>query len=165
MFLQVGWLKADTQTILSVQNRVVTHNSRISVTHDQHRTWNLHIKQVKESDRGCYMCQINTRIMKMKVGCIEVYGNYFIYFFSPSFYTLGHHSFAFWHSRFYGCVWHQASLAAITWQENVMYSDCDISEKDFRITCCVSFPSFLVVKLCRSCRQVSMSILFSRKTH
>ncbi|XP_063601699.1 lachesin-like [Penaeus indicus] len=70
---RVGWLKVDSQTILSLQKRVVTHNTRISVTHDEHRTWNLHIKQVKESDRGCYMCQINTPIMKNGVGCIEVH--------------------------------------------------------------------------------------------
>ncbi|XP_068217837.1 uncharacterized protein [Palaemon carinicauda] len=70
---KVGWLKVDSQTILSLQKRVVTHNTRISVTHDEHRTWNLHIRQVKESDRGCYMCQINTPIMKNRVGCIEVH--------------------------------------------------------------------------------------------
>ncbi|XP_042870202.1 lachesin-like [Penaeus japonicus] len=73
LFPQVGWLKVETQTILSLQKRVVTHNTRISVTHDEHRTWNLHIKQVKESDRGCYMCQINTPVMKNEVGCIEVH--------------------------------------------------------------------------------------------
>ncbi|XP_076036266.1 neurotrimin-like [Oratosquilla oratoria] len=69
---KVGWLKVESQTILSLQKRVVTHNTRVSVTHDEHRTWNLHIKQVKESDRGCYMCQINTPNMKNQVGCIEV---------------------------------------------------------------------------------------------
>ncbi|XP_046686270.1 lachesin-like [Homalodisca vitripennis] len=69
---RVGWLRAEDQTILSLHTRVVTHNSRISVTHDNHRTWQLHIKQVKESDRGCYMCQINTNIMKKQIGCIDV---------------------------------------------------------------------------------------------
>ncbi|CAL4067920.1 unnamed protein product, partial [Meganyctiphanes norvegica] len=69
---RVGWLKSDTQTILSLQKRVVTHNTRVSITHDEHRTWSLHIKQVKETDRGCYMCQINTPIMKNQVGCLEV---------------------------------------------------------------------------------------------
>jgi hypothetical protein len=72
--LQVGWLKAEDQTILTLHNKVVTHNSRISVTHDSHRTWQLHIRQVKESDRGCYMCQINTNVMKKQVGCVDVYG-------------------------------------------------------------------------------------------
>jgi Immunoglobulin domain len=75
--LQVGWLRAEDQTILTLDTRVVTHNSRISVTHDNHRTWNLHIKQVKEADRGCYMCQINTNVMKKQIGCVDVHGEYF----------------------------------------------------------------------------------------
>ncbi|XP_065335016.1 lachesin-like isoform X2 [Cloeon dipterum] len=70
---KVGWLRAEDQTILTLHNKVVTHNSRIAVTHDNHRTWNLHIKQVKEADRGCYMCQINTNIMKKQVGCVDVH--------------------------------------------------------------------------------------------
>ena len=40
-------MKADTQTILSLHNKVVTHNNRVTVTHDEPRTWNLHIRQVK----------------------------------------------------------------------------------------------------------------------
>ncbi|XP_014256804.1 lachesin-like isoform X2 [Cimex lectularius] len=70
---KVGWMKAEDQTILSLHQRVVTHNSRIHVTHDNQRTWRLHIKQLKESDRGCYMCQINTNIMKKQVGCVDVH--------------------------------------------------------------------------------------------
>ncbi|KAJ9600124.1 hypothetical protein L9F63_009581, partial [Diploptera punctata] len=66
-------MKAEDQTILALHNKVVTHNARISVTHDNHRTWQLHIRQVKESDRGCYMCQINTSIMKKQVGCVDVH--------------------------------------------------------------------------------------------
>jgi len=26
----------------------------------------------KESDRGCYMCQLNTEEMKKQIGCIDV---------------------------------------------------------------------------------------------
>ncbi|KAL0273385.1 UNVERIFIED_CONTAM: hypothetical protein PYX00_006063 [Menopon gallinae] len=71
---KVGWLKAEDQTILTLDNRVVTHNSRISVTHDhQRQVWQLHIRQVKESDRGCYMCQVNTNRMKKQVGCVDVH--------------------------------------------------------------------------------------------
>ncbi|CAL4067447.1 unnamed protein product, partial [Meganyctiphanes norvegica] len=70
---KVGWMKVDTQTILSLHKRVVTHNTRVSITHDEPRTWNLHIRQVTEADRGCYMCQINTAIMKKTTGCIDVH--------------------------------------------------------------------------------------------
>lgn len=70
-------MKADDQTILSLHTRVITHNPRISVTHDDDlRTWRLHIRQLKESDRGCYMCQINTISMRKTIGCIDVQGKY-----------------------------------------------------------------------------------------
>lgn len=74
--LQVGWLKAEDQTILTLHTRVVTHNSRISVTHDNLHTWQLRIRQLKESDRGCYMCQINTSTMKKQIGCLDVHGKF-----------------------------------------------------------------------------------------
>jgi hypothetical protein len=38
---QVGWLKASDQTILTLHKKVITHNWRIYVTHDEHRTWYL----------------------------------------------------------------------------------------------------------------------------
>ncbi|KAK7573746.1 hypothetical protein V9T40_010937 [Parthenolecanium corni] len=66
-------MKAEDQTILSLHARVVTHNTRVSVTHDNFKTWQLHIRQIKETDKGCYMCQINTNIMKKQVGCIDVH--------------------------------------------------------------------------------------------
>ncbi|XP_063218510.1 lachesin-like [Bacillus rossius redtenbacheri] len=69
---KVGWLKAEDQTILTLHNKVVTHNSRVSVTHDGQHTWRLHIRQLKEADRGCYMCQVNTGVMKKQVGCVDV---------------------------------------------------------------------------------------------
>ncbi|XP_055635372.1 lachesin-like isoform X2 [Toxorhynchites rutilus septentrionalis] len=69
---KVGWLRASDQTVLALQGRVVTHNSRISVVHEDMRTWRLRIRQLRESDRGCYMCQINTSPMKKQIGCIDV---------------------------------------------------------------------------------------------
>ena len=102
---QVGWLKAKDQTILALHKRVITHNARIDVDHEEDRSvgrlaalnelrlgmgrlyrtnesmiptsndrriWQLKIRQVQESDRGCYMCQINTEEMKKQIGCIDV---------------------------------------------------------------------------------------------
>ncbi|XP_053691336.1 lachesin [Sabethes cyaneus] len=69
---KVGWLRASDQTVLALQGRVVTHNSRISVVHEDMRTWRLRIRQLRESDRGCYMCQINASPMKKQIGCIDV---------------------------------------------------------------------------------------------
>jgi len=69
---KVGWLRQSDQTIMSYHRKVVTHNPRVTVTHDESRTWNLHIRHVRESDQGCYMCQINTDKMKKQLGCITV---------------------------------------------------------------------------------------------
>nr|XP_024216779.1 lachesin-like [Halyomorpha halys] len=72
--IKVVWVRAEDGTVLSLDKKVVTHNSRISVSQDLERgTWRLHIKQVKVSDGGCYMCQINTTNMKKQVGCIDVH--------------------------------------------------------------------------------------------
>lgn len=64
---QVGWVKADTKAIQAIHEHVITHNPRISVSHNDHTTWNLHIRSVQEEDRGQYMCQINTDPMKSQV--------------------------------------------------------------------------------------------------
>ncbi|XP_063709358.1 lachesin-like [Culicoides brevitarsis] len=69
---KVGWLRASDQTVLALANRVVSHNPRITVVHEDMRTWRLRIRQLRETDRGCYMCQINTSPMKKQIGCIDV---------------------------------------------------------------------------------------------
>ncbi|XP_031626058.1 lachesin [Contarinia nasturtii] len=69
---KVGWLRAADQTVLALQDRVVTHNARISVSHENYITWRLRIKQLRETDKACYMCQINSSPMKKQIGCIDV---------------------------------------------------------------------------------------------
>nr|XP_018912263.1 PREDICTED: protein amalgam-like [Bemisia tabaci] len=69
---KVAWLRVDTQTILTIHHHVITKNHRIGVSNTDERTWHLHIKELKESDRGWYMCQINTDPMKSQVGFLEV---------------------------------------------------------------------------------------------
>ncbi|KAG5895284.1 hypothetical protein JTB14_029117 [Gonioctena quinquepunctata] len=71
---EVAWVRAEDQTILSLHTKVVTHNNRVSVTHDDPETWKLRIRPVKESDRGCYLCQINTPVLKSQKGCLDVFG-------------------------------------------------------------------------------------------
>ncbi|KAH0822325.1 hypothetical protein GEV33_000466 [Tenebrio molitor] len=68
----VGWVKADTKAIQAIHDHVITHNPRVSVSHNDHSTWNLHIKNVQEEDRGQYMCQINTDPMKSQLGYLDV---------------------------------------------------------------------------------------------
>ncbi|XP_075210390.1 opioid-binding protein/cell adhesion molecule homolog [Lycorma delicatula] len=69
---KVAWLRVDTQTILTIHGHVITKNHRIGVTHSDHLTWELRIRDVRESDRGWYMCQINTDPMKSQLGYLQV---------------------------------------------------------------------------------------------
>lgn len=71
---QIAWLKVDTQTILSIQTHIITKNHRMTVSHVENRAWVLRIRDVKESDKGWYMCQINTDPMKNQVGYLNVVG-------------------------------------------------------------------------------------------
>lgn len=82
---KVGWLKAEDQTILSLHERVVTENRRIDIDVDNNTYWRLKIRQLQRSDKGCYMCQINTQVMKKQIGCVDVKGNWFLIIF-----CLGH---------------------------------------------------------------------------
>ncbi|KAM8720423.1 hypothetical protein ACLKA7_006468 [Drosophila subpalustris] len=69
---RVGWLKADTKAIQAIHENVITHNPRVTVSHLDQNTWNLHIKAVSEEDRGGYMCQLNTDPMKSLIGFLDV---------------------------------------------------------------------------------------------
>uniref|UniRef100_A0A182YPY3 Ig domain-containing protein n=1 Tax=Anopheles stephensi TaxID=30069 RepID=A0A182YPY3_ANOST len=60
-------MKADTKAIQAIHEHVITHNSRVTVSHADQNTWNLHIKSVTEEDRGGYMCQLNTDPMKSQL--------------------------------------------------------------------------------------------------
>ncbi|KAF7385895.1 hypothetical protein HZH66_011737 [Vespula vulgaris] len=68
----VAWMLFDKSAILTVQNHVITRNPRISVSHDEHTTWYLHINNVHEDDKGKYMCQINTAAAKTQYGYLHV---------------------------------------------------------------------------------------------
>lgn len=69
----------EQSAILTVHNHVITRNPRVSVTHDKHRTWFLHISDVREEDRGRYMCQINTVTAKTQFGYLHVVGTYLLH--------------------------------------------------------------------------------------
>uniref|UniRef100_A0A182YHC8 Ig-like domain-containing protein n=1 Tax=Anopheles stephensi TaxID=30069 RepID=A0A182YHC8_ANOST len=69
---KVAWLRVDTQTILTIQNHVITKNKRIGITYTEKKTWQLRIKDIRETDRGWYMCQINTDPMKSQMGYLDV---------------------------------------------------------------------------------------------
>lgn len=71
----MAWLRVDTQTILTIQSHVISRSRRVGVTHGDH-TWFLHIRELRETDRGWYMCQINTDPMKSQLGYLDVVGKF-----------------------------------------------------------------------------------------
>lgn len=42
------------------------------ITHAENRSWSLKIRDVKESDKGWYMCQVNTDPMKSQMAYLDV---------------------------------------------------------------------------------------------
>jgi Immunoglobulin I-set domain len=71
---QVAWLRVDTQTILTIGSQIITKNHRIAISNTEKKIWQLRIREVKESDKGYYMCQINTDPMKSQMGYLNVVG-------------------------------------------------------------------------------------------
>ncbi|KAK9889039.1 hypothetical protein WA026_004320 [Henosepilachna vigintioctopunctata] len=71
-FKEVAWIKSDTKAILAIHTHMVAQNPRLSVTHNGHNTWKLHVSNVKKNDSGTYMCQINTDPMRSQMGHLEV---------------------------------------------------------------------------------------------
>ena len=63
----MAWIKSDTKAILAIHTHMVALNQRLSVTHNGHNTWKLHIAHVQLNDSGSYMCQVNTDPMRYQV--------------------------------------------------------------------------------------------------
>ena len=72
--VMIAWIKVKTKTILTMDERVVTRNTRISVIQREGNLWQLTIKNVKPSDQGWYMCQMNTDPMIFQKGYLEITG-------------------------------------------------------------------------------------------
>ncbi|KAI8038258.1 hypothetical protein M5D96_008947 [Drosophila gunungcola] len=70
--LQVAWIKSDSKAILGIHTHMVSLNPRLTVTHNGHNTWKLHISRVQINDSGSYMCQVNTDPMKSLSGFLDV---------------------------------------------------------------------------------------------
>ncbi|XP_076365758.1 lachesin-like [Tachypleus tridentatus] len=67
-----AWIKVESKAILSIHDHVITRNYRISLNHVDNRNFVLQINDVKDSDRGGYMCQVNTAPMMSQVGYLDV---------------------------------------------------------------------------------------------
>lgn len=64
---KVAWIKSDSKAILAIHTHMVALNQRLSVTHNGHNAWKLHIAHVQLNDSGTYMCQVNTDPMRSQV--------------------------------------------------------------------------------------------------
>ncbi|KAH9376781.1 hypothetical protein HPB48_017877 [Haemaphysalis longicornis] len=71
-----AWIKVEDKGILSIHQQVISRNYRISLSTSDNRHFVLHIRNVQESDRGGYMCQINTSPMMSQVGYLDVLGEF-----------------------------------------------------------------------------------------
>ncbi|CAO1340448.1 unnamed protein product [Diamesa hyperborea] len=69
---RVAWIKSDSKAILAIHTHMVALNPRLSVTHNGHNTWKLHISHVQLNDSGSYMCQVNTDPMRSQSGHLDV---------------------------------------------------------------------------------------------
>ena len=69
-----------------MHTHVITRNPRVGVSHENHRTWYLHLSDVQEAARGRYLCQINTALSKTQSAYLNVVGTWssFIFFFAFS---------------------------------------------------------------------------------
>ncbi|KAI9550371.1 hypothetical protein GHT06_000612 [Daphnia sinensis] len=70
--MPVAWVRVDTHSILTIHNKVITRNYRIGLAQADGRNRDLKISNVAESDKGFYMCQINTDPMHYQEAYIEV---------------------------------------------------------------------------------------------
>ncbi|XP_063226967.1 lachesin-like [Bacillus rossius redtenbacheri] len=69
---KVAWIHIDRQMILTIHRHVIARVPRFSVSHDNQKTWLLHVSGVQQEDRGYYMCQVNTEPMISQVGYLQV---------------------------------------------------------------------------------------------
>nr|CAH0099633.1 unnamed protein product [Daphnia galeata] len=69
---KVAWVRVDTQTILTIHTKVISRNPRVGLAQSSKRHWYLRLRNVEPSDRGYYMCQINTDPMEHSKGYLEV---------------------------------------------------------------------------------------------
>lgn len=73
----MAWIHVGRQMLLTIHKHVVVKVPRFSVSHDNQKTWLLHISSVQQDDRGYYMCQVNTNPMISQVGFLQVVGKYY----------------------------------------------------------------------------------------
>jgi hypothetical protein len=57
-------MKLNNSSILTMEERAINGDSRISLVHAYAEEWNLQIEDIDEDDAGTYRCFINTGTFK-----------------------------------------------------------------------------------------------------
>lgn len=73
--MQVVWTD-QWSTLLTLDDRRIIDDPRISIERPYTKDWNLHIRKTAYSDRGQYVCQINTNPVKTKTVMLIVLGKW-----------------------------------------------------------------------------------------
>lgn len=66
-------MKLNNSSILTMEDRAINGDPRISLLHPYAAEWNLQIDDVDEDDAGIYRCVINTGMYKTLI--LDVKGN------------------------------------------------------------------------------------------
>ncbi len=61
-------------TVLTIGTQTLFNENKYRVSQNGHRQWYLHIKHIRVSDKGGYMCQVNAKTMISQVGYLHVQG-------------------------------------------------------------------------------------------
>ncbi|KAG8182034.1 hypothetical protein JTE90_013964 [Oedothorax gibbosus] len=69
---RLAWIHKDRHILMTLHDKVITRNPRISIHHNHYRSWWLEIADVKLEDSGQYMCQVNTAPMISQTRHLEV---------------------------------------------------------------------------------------------
>lgn len=70
---RTAWLRVEDKGILTIHNNVITRNYRFGLLNNEdERNFILTIKNVQPTDKGGYMCQINSVPMKYAIGYLDV---------------------------------------------------------------------------------------------
>lgn len=59
---KVAWIHIDRQMILTIHRHVISKIPRYSISYDNANTWQLHVNQAQQDDRGYYMCQVKRKL-------------------------------------------------------------------------------------------------------
>ncbi|KAH9419097.1 hypothetical protein DERP_005599 [Dermatophagoides pteronyssinus] len=58
--------------LISIQTQLITKDQRFRLANNNKKQWFLHIKQVKSTDKGWYMCQINTEPLISQAAFLDI---------------------------------------------------------------------------------------------